>query len=408
MTVPRPREQRRPPSPPDRRPPRRGGGSSPSTYAASAAGRPAGPRGGRRGLARSARALAAAALLVLSGALALPAQAQTCTLNTGDIWCGILTVGTYTSSFSSGHGFADEATDTGALSDTDFTVPPGTDPYTIEFLLVGTGTNAGSLFFQLTSALTAADQAKLVLHVDGSSGSFAFSDAEQPYDELYRWGMSGLDWSSETSVTLRLRVTNSAPVFATALAAYTLPENSAADTVVGTVTATDADDDTLTYSLEGTDAASFAIDSGTGEIKTRSGVTYNYETKLTYEMTAKADDGNGGTDTIDVGILLLDADEQSAKPAKPRLAAVPGSPTTLTATWRKPGLNGGPDITGYKLEYREGSGNWQNFSHSGTGVTATLTGADGEHGVPGAGAGGERRGGQRLVGPLGPGAHESG
>ena len=41
------------------------------------------------------------------------------------------------------------------------------------------------------------------------------------------------------------------------------------------MTATDADDDTLTYSLEGTDAASFEIDSGTGEIKTKSGVTYN-------------------------------------------------------------------------------------------------------------------------------------
>ena len=80
MSAPRPREQRRPPSPPDRRPPRRGGGSSPSTYPASAAGRAAGPArlfGARRGLVRSARALAAAALLALSGALALPAQAQT-------------------------------------------------------------------------------------------------------------------------------------------------------------------------------------------------------------------------------------------------------------------------------------------------------------------------------------------
>ena len=80
MTAPRAREQSDPPSPPDRRPPRRGGGSSPSpcTYA-SAAGRAAGPArlcGARRGLVRSARALAAAALLALSGALALPATAQ--------------------------------------------------------------------------------------------------------------------------------------------------------------------------------------------------------------------------------------------------------------------------------------------------------------------------------------------
>ena len=80
MTAPRPRKQRRAPSSSDRWPPRRGGGSSPSpcTYA-SAAGRVAGPvrpRVARHSLIGSARALAAAALLALSGALALPATAQ--------------------------------------------------------------------------------------------------------------------------------------------------------------------------------------------------------------------------------------------------------------------------------------------------------------------------------------------
>ena len=153
-----------------------------------------------------------------------------------------------------------------------------------------------------------------------------------------------------------------------------MPENSAADTVVGTVTATDADDDTLTYSLEGTDAGSFDIDSGTGEIKTVSGVTYNYEAKFFYEMTVKADDGNDGTDTIDVNITLLNADEKSAKPDKPVLAAVSGS-TSLTATWEKPGLNGGPDIIGYEVQYRQGTGgSWMNFPHSGAALTTTITG----------------------------------
>ena len=79
MTAPRAREQRRPPSPPDRLP------SSPYTYAASAADRPAGfarLAGARRGLVRPARALAAAALLVLTGALALPATAQAQTATT--------------------------------------------------------------------------------------------------------------------------------------------------------------------------------------------------------------------------------------------------------------------------------------------------------------------------------------
>ena len=81
MTAPRAREHANPPSPPDRLPPRRGGGSSPSPYicAASAAGWPAGPARppvARRGLVRSARALSAAACLLLVGALAQPATAQ--------------------------------------------------------------------------------------------------------------------------------------------------------------------------------------------------------------------------------------------------------------------------------------------------------------------------------------------
>ena len=383
MTAPRLREQRRPPSPPDRLPPRRGGGSSPCTYAVSAAGRPAGfarPRVARRSLVRSARMLAAAAVLALSGALALPAQAQTpCTLNTGDLWCGVVTVALHTvGGFDLGYGFVDASvstntSDTGTLSDTTF--PVGTNNYTIDAVFDGVGSTDSKLFFSLTSALSAAGKDRLVLHI--GSAEFAFSDAAvQSSQHNYLWEMSGLDWSSESTVTLRLRVLNNAPVFATELAVFTLPENSAADVVVGTVTATDADDDTLTYSLEGTDACSFDIDSGTGEIKTKANVTYNYEaTRNTYEMTVEADDGNGGTDTIDVGIILLDADEQSDTPDKPTLAAVPGSSTSLTATWTKPGLNEGPDITFYNLQHRDATTlPWVGIREQPTETMMTITG----------------------------------
>ena len=56
------------------------------------------------------------------------------------------------------------------------------------------------------------------------------------------------------------------------------------------VTATDQDvNDTLTYTLGGTDAASFDVDSATGQIKTKAAL--DFETKETYTVTLTVSDG---------------------------------------------------------------------------------------------------------------------
>ena len=101
------------------------------------------------------------------------------------------------------------------------------------------------------------------------------------------------------------------PVFTDTTATRMVAENSAADTNVGDAfrEATDADGDPLTYSMEGTDTASFTFDASTRQIKTKTGVTYNFEAKNTYSATVKADDGTGGTDIIAVTITLTNVDE---------------------------------------------------------------------------------------------------
>ena len=120
--------------------------------------------------------------------------------------------------------------------------------------------------------------------------------------------------------------------------------------------------------------ASFDIVSTSGQIRTKTGVTYDHEEQSSYSVTVKASDGTASA-TIDVEITVTDEDEQPDTPAKPTLAAVSGSSTTLTATWVKPDLNDGPDITDYNVQFRQGtSGTWLNFSHPGTAVTMTLTG----------------------------------
>ena len=124
--------------------------------------------------------------------------APTCTLNTGDLWCGVVTVEAvdFLALGIIGYGFTSNV---GALSDTTFSV--GSNDYTIGAVHTGAGSTAGVLTISLASALTDADKAKLVLHIDGNSDTFAFSVSNLTYE----WASTGLDWSSESEVTLRMR-----------------------------------------------------------------------------------------------------------------------------------------------------------------------------------------------------------
>ncbi len=93
-------------------------------------------------------------------------------------------------------------------------------------------------------------------------------------------------------------------------ATRSVAENSAAGSAVGApVTATDADGDTLRYSLEAVDDhASFTIDSSSGQIETRA--AHDYEARSRYAVRVKADDGAAGSDTVAVTIEIADVEEQ--------------------------------------------------------------------------------------------------
>ena len=139
------------------------------------------------------------------------------------------------------------------------------------------------------------------------------------------------------------------------------------------LTATDADGDPLTYSLEGADAASFDIASTSGQIRTKTGVTYDHEAKAGYAVTVKADDGNGDADTIAVTIGITDVNEPPAAPAAPSVSATPGSATSLDVSWTAPSNAGRPAIGSCDLGYREGSsGNWSDGPEDRTDTSATI------------------------------------
>ena len=94
------------------------------------------------------------------------------------------------------------------------------------------------------------------------------------------------------------------------------------------VAATDANDDTLTYTLGGSDAGSFDIDGGTGQIKVGAGTTPDPAVRDTYTVVVTATDPSGADATITVTIMVTglltqyDSDGNGAISKNEAIAAV--------------------------------------------------------------------------------------
>ncbi len=144
--------------------------------------------------------------------------------------------------------------------------------------------------------------------------------------------------SQTATFTATAATTNTAPTFTDGTSTTrTIAENTAADVNIGNaVAATDADNDTLTYTLSGTDAALFDINSTTGQLKTQTAL--DYETKSSYSVTVSVSDGNGGSDSITVTINVTDVDEQQTDMATYEV----GDDIPLPSGFNTPRLTMGP------------------------------------------------------------------
>ena len=135
---------------------------------------------------------------------------------------------------------------------------------------------------------------------------------------------------------------------------HDVDENTPAGMNIGPpVTATDAEDDTLTYSLGATGRATFDIGSTTGQLRTKAAL--NFIATAYYSVTVTATDTAGGTDTITITIYVNNVDEagtvtlSSLQP----LVAIPLTATlddpdgvsgSVTWSWAR-SLNGASDWT---------------------------------------------------------------
>ena len=271
---------------------------------------------------------------------------------------------------------------TGNLAPATFEI--GGTIYTVTSLSDNIGSFTG-VKITLQPALATADASNLTLHL-GDDTSLSFGDASSDITSSvsqYRWSRTtALGWSTGDAIVVGItqeEQVNTDPSFLMESSTREVAENSAAGVDVGDpVTAMDTDTgDTLTYTLEGTDAASFTIVSTSGQIQTKTGVTYDHESQAEYSVTVKADDGNGGTDTIAVTIDIADEDEPPSSPAAPTVSAVSGTTDSLSVSWTAPDNSGRPAIASYDLQYRKGTtGNWIDGPQDETGTTATIGGLD--------------------------------
>ena len=212
--------------------------------------------------------------------------------------------------------------------------------------------------------------------IDTSTGQLKTrSPLDKETEDTYEVTVSVKDRQTDTNpdatidVTITVIDANDAPTFAAGTLTFSIPENSPADTDVGSpVTATDTDTgDSLTHTLEGTDKDSFKIVAGTGQIQTKADVTYNYEAKSTYSVTVKAEDTGGGTATKPVTINLTNVNE------KPEFDE--GEDDTLSI----PENTAGGQAISYPVTATDPEGDNLTYTLSGTDATSfTIDGSTGQ------------------------------
>ena len=173
-----------------------------------------------------------------------------------------------------------------------------------------------------TGTVTSEGTTSTYMPVEADAGRYLRATAS--YTDGYGAGNSEM---SESAMVVAADV-NVAPAFASETATRSIAENTAANTNIGDpFTATDPNGDTLTYSLEGTDAASFGIEGSTGQLSTMAAL--DFETKPAYSVVVKAADPGGLSATIDVTINVTDVDEE-----------VPVTPTDPVETYDTDGTPG--------------------------------------------------------------------
>ena len=235
---------------------------------------------------------------------------------------------------------------------------------TIDLTFLGGGASAGVDFTVADSRGQTLTAPYAVTFPAGSSSVAAtlsiVDDAEEEGDETIvvraRHGAVSLGTQFITILANDEPIVgNTPPVFTEGrIAPRSIAENIGPNRNVGIrIEATDADPgDTVSYSLGGADVEFFTVVPTTGQLQTRSGITYDHEARARYGVTVNAMDGEA-TASINVTIAVADVDEPPDAPDAPTVAAAAALPSTsLEVTWMAPATSGRPAVRDYDLRYK--------------------------------------------------------
>ena len=141
------------------------------------------------------------------------------------------------------------------------------------------------------------------------------------------WSVAAQPWQADDKLMLRIRQSG-APIFDEGSYAFSIGEHAELAATVGTVSATDPQEDSITYSITaGNGEGKFAIGSATGAIAVAAAL--DFETTGSYSLTVQASDGTNSA-TASVHITVTDANDAPV-PTPPDTPAPTATPTP-TAT----------------------------------------------------------------------------
>ena len=175
------------------------------------------------------------------------------------------------------------------------------------------------------------------------------------------------------SATVNIAVTdvNEAPSFGEDDYAFTVAEDAAVGASVGSVSATNLDEDVLTYSITAGDSSGqFSVDAD-GAVTVAKAL--DYETTASYTLTLQASDGNGESATTDVAVSVTDVNESPSFDKTEYAFTVAEDAAVGASVGTAPATDPDEDSLTYSITAGDGSGQ---FSIDGSGAITVAKALD--------------------------------